>query len=430
MAPRLAFRILEPLGEMGLIKGGDTILDPRGGTGLTAITAGAKGYRAITVELEEKFVDYCRGFLCPGVVHYSVKQELLPAVEEGWKEDYTGDVKDGELETYTYYQKAVPERVRYRVSATSRCGKGEWHSVHRVIGNREYAAHKLYRPLDWQIIQGDARRLSELLSERGMATITITSPPYAEAPTGGGIMKAGYVPQSESGKKRWPDGCPPDMMSERTYTPDSHGQTPGQIGNLKDVPLKVITSPPYGEAINANTKGGIDWEKCAEGPRLDKLKPTASHGTFTLNYGSANGNIGNLPDKPFVSVMSPPYGDSDTDGARKMPESYLSAMSQVYAEIAKVSDVLAIVIKNPTRNKALRRLDLDTIEILKQSGWEIHCQHRALLFEELEQGDMFSGSQKTIKGRMSFFKRLRWKVGQPVASWEDVLICTRQQVGI
>src|SRR3972149_9842925 len=58
MAPGLAFRVMEHLEELGLLKAGDTILDPMGGTGLTAITAGAKGYRAITVELEEKFVKF------------------------------------------------------------------------------------------------------------------------------------------------------------------------------------------------------------------------------------------------------------------------------------------------------------------------------------------------------------------------------------
>jgi hypothetical protein len=100
-------------------------------------------------------------------------------------------------------------------------------------------------------------------------------------------------------------------------------------------------------------------------------------------------------------------------------------MLQVYRETIKVSDVLTIVIKNPTRNKKLRRLDLDTIKILELAGWKIHCQHRALLFEELEQGHLFDGSQKKVKGRMSFFKRLSWQNGQPVASWEDIIVAVR-----
>ena len=112
-------------------------------------------------------------------------------------------------------------------------------------------------------------------------------------------------------------------------------------------------------------------------------------------------------------------GEQDNDG------SYLTAMLKVYQEIAAVSDVLAVVIKNPTRNKQLRRLDLDTIKLLELAGWTIHCQHRALLFEELEQATLFGGTTRRVKGRMSFFKRLSWQNGQPVAAWEDIIIAER-----
>ena len=108
-----------------------------------------------------------------------------------------------------------------------------------------------------------------------------------------------------------------------------------------------------------------------------------------------------------------------------MPEFYLEAMAQVYAEAAKVCDVLAVVVKNPTRNGKLRRLDLDTIVLLEQAGFEIVCHHQAILFEEVEQGHLFEGRKKSVKGRMSFFRRLAWQKGRPCAAWEDVLICVR-----
>ena len=55
----------------------------------------------------------------------------------------------------------------------------------------------------------------------------------------------------------------------------------------------------------------------------------------------------------------------------------------------------------------------------------IRDRHRALLFEELEQADLFGEAKKQVKGRLSFFKRLSWQKGQPVASWEDVIIGAR-----
>lgn len=45
---------------------------------------------------------------------------------------------------------------------------------------------------------------------------------------------------------------------------------------------------------------------------------------------------------------------------------------------------------------------------------------------DIEQSSLFDGTTKKVKGRLSFFKRLSWQNGQSVASWEDVLVCTRR----
>ncbi len=372
MAPGLCFRILDHLAEMGLLKEGDRILDPMAGTGLTAICANAKGYASITVELEDKFV---------GFEHQ----------------------------------------------------------------NKEYAERRLYKKLDWQIIKGDARKLSELLQERGL--VSLVSPPYANRVDDHGVDQKGY------------EGFT-DKLGD-------YGTTPGQIGNLKDSPLKAITSPPYG--IDMKTAGGIDWAKANRPDRRIESNPVTGkaytrHNVYGVNvggYGESDGQLGNLPDRPYVGLMSPPYEQSldrvnvpdkflrqaeikhgrsyskasfkDQNygitqgqvGAITDGETYLSAMLQVYQEIAKVSDVLAIVIKNPTRAGKLRRLDLDTIKLLRMAGWKIHCQHRAQLFEEREVTNMFGETKKKVKGRLSFFKRLSYQKGQPVAAWEDVIVCVR-----
>ena len=171
--------------------------------------------------------------------------------------------------------------------------------------------------------------------------------------------------------------------------------------------MKGIVSPPYEDAINSQTKGGIDFMKCAEGPRPDKLLPTASHGTQTLRYGLEQGQIG-----------------------QERAESYLDAMRQVFQQAFLCCDVLAVVTKNPTRNGKLRRLDLDTISLLEEVGFKILCAHKAVLFEELEGGHMFEGTQKKVKGRLSFFKRLSYQKGSPVAQWEDIVIAVRDGGGL
>ncbi len=221
-----------------------------------------------------------------------------------------------------------------------------------------------------------------------------------------------------------------EKRSNREY-----GDAEGQIGKLKDKPLKSVMSPPFGDMNHPTNYLGIQKrESCSE-------------------YSDNPENIGNLDDKPLKSVMSPPYEDAKGDKhhspradilseekgmfetytergvdnvGNKKGESYLEAMAKVYREISKVSDVLVVVVKCPTRAGKLRRLDLDSIAILQQSGWRIHCQHRALLFEELKQANLFDGTTKKVKGRLSFFERLSYVKGQPVAYWEDCIFCVRR----
>jgi len=421
MSIPLTFRIFEHLKELGLLKEGETILDPMCGIATTGIVAGALGYPFIGVELEGKFVDLA------------------------WQ-------------------------------------------------NKEYAERRLYKDLDWQIIQGDSRHLSELLSERGL--VSVTSPPYEQSDSrnmavdpnknksfkdaskmkghgGGKIVYVDYgategqignlkdtplksitsppygIEKTSGGLNTKPPRNKQDQAGRNPNSPsqsgakEGYGETAGQIGVLPDTPLKAITSPPYGESIKGG-KSGIDWQENWGRPSENR-QPSQD-----ISYGQNKANLGNLPDKPLKSVMSPPYdaqghpslGSVNKDNWGKQGkdivkrrgldgtceirgESYLSAMLQVYKEIARVSDVLVVVIKNPTKNGKLRRLDLDTIKIMQMAGWNIYCQHRALLFEELEQPDLFGKTLKQVKGRLSFFKRLSWQKGQPVASWEDILIGIR-----
>ncbi|KKM72418.1 hypothetical protein LCGC14_1420760 [marine sediment metagenome] len=176
-----------------------------------------------------------------------------------------------------------------------------------------------------------------------------------------------------------------------------------------DKGLIAITSPPYGDALG-------DW----------KNKDSNMPGQF---YSEGFQNIENLPETldPGQRTKADWWRKKALEGCK---ESYLDAMRQVYAEAFKVCDVLAVVTKNPTRNGKLRDLAGDTRRLLEEVGFTIHCVHRAILFEELEGGHMFEGSQKKVKGRLSFFKRLSYQKGSPVAQWEDVVIAVRDGGGL
>ena len=274
------------------------------------------------------------------------------------------------------------------------------------------------------IIQGDARQLSSLLAERGL--VAVTSPPYSEAQSGGGIAQKGY---------QGPKHGLTDLVGKRTYMPENIGSTPGQIGVLPDKPLKAITSPPYA--------GHISQSDSDLHPDRQESKPAGRR------YPETEGQIADLPDRPLKAVTSPPYEDSDVDGARKMAEgyfdqvggvghtktiptaqmgkgeSYLSAMRQVYAEIALCCDCLCLVLKDPTRNGKIRPLGYDTWKLLEATGWTVVDYHRAILFSETQQVDLLGNTHKKLKGRISFFKRIGIAKGIPSSNFEHVIIAAR-----
>lgn len=220
--------------------------------------------------------------------------------------------------------------------------------------------------------------------------VGIMSPPYSEAQQGGGIAINGYrgIHMHEMGKNQ------PDKVGQRCgYMKEVHGNDPANIGNLPDKQLVGITSPPYEAQSGGSTPSpsGVLDDKLLERHSSQRLS--------AKGYGESFENIGN-----------------------QQGESYLTAMFKVYqqAYLCGISP-LVVVTKNPTRNGALRRLDLDTIFLLQKSGYEIFDYHRSILFETHTQNTLDGDSKDVHKGRISFFKRLSLEKGNTVAQWEDII---------
>ena len=391
LAPGLGFRIIEHLEDIGLLRPGGVVLDFMAGIGSIPLIAALKGYRAIGVELEPRFYDFC-------------------------------------------------------------------------LRNQEYVEAKARRKLDITWIKGDSRNLAGLLQERGL--VGITSPPYPLALTGGGIAQKGY---SKPGQKDKIGGVAPDPVGQRSYMTENVGGTPGQIAQLSDdgrVPVIGITSPPYGDSLNARRNTNTNDES-----RGYKTTPLRYSGEGPDPAPEMHpGQIGNMRDDgriPIVGITSPPYGDiaaqfrntgsriggdkfhygsDDPNNIGNLPdegdypdttkaawwrkkavalatETYLEAMLGVYKAAASVCDVLVTITKNPTRDRKLRRLDKDTLALLRLAGFEPACYHQAVLFQEVQEYDLFGGSKKQPKGRLSFFRRLAYTKGLVIADHEDILIC-------
>ena len=310
----------------------------------------------------------------------------------------------------------------------------EDHFIRMIEKNRETLKRKILRDPKWEIIQGDARHLSELLN----GGVAITSPPYGD--TSLNFKENRIIEAGKKCERPYMNG-PNNGYSAIVSPPYSNRLADNDTREFMDAGHKhkrpntsysAIVSPPYGEMIGQNG-GPID--------------PNYKVGISTLTarkYSDTPTNIGNLKD---VGIVSPPYGlgeglgHSDTPGkiidekslhrrygnseqqiGNQTNETYLTAMETVYSEAYKAGiSPLVTVTKNPTKNHKLRRLDLDTAMLLEKVGYKIVDYHQAVLFKTKPQQTLFGEEKTEIKGQVSFFKRLSMQKGNVAADHEDII---------
>ncbi len=304
----------------------------------------------------------------------------------------------------------------------------EPHFIDMIEANREVLKKKMMKDPDWNIIQGDARKLSSLLAG-GSA---IVSPPYSDQNKGSKPMSERNDPTAMSMKRKRPKSV------DRTgagVSGKEYGHSEGQIGDLKDI---GIVSPPYGMGEGIGHSG--------------KPQNIMHEKNLHVRYGNSEGQVGNFKD---IGIVSPPYSDvisehRDREIFRKKNiyvrysrnkdnqignfkdngesgQTYLEAMYQVYSEAYKAGiSPLVVVTKNPTRNHKLRRLDIDTARLLEMVGYRIVDYHQAVLFTKRRQKTLLGDEKIEVKGRLSFFKLLSIRNGNVAADHEDVIIAVKE----
>lgn len=534
MSWELLAHIFNHLESLNLLTPDSVVIDFMSGTGRTNTMAALRRYRTISVELEPHFIEMIAGYDCDGKSISDFKIE--PCVCKSDTLHKPHKITTGLFE--------VECSGNPRIVPVCRCGGKHSHKKHHVIGNKELLEQVTGRKVHWDVIQGDARELVRLMSLTDMVGVVsppyfsqvayqdkefirsiaedksqryrdgrlkghfatpeairryaekimenysldprnignlpdvpltgIISPPYIEAQQGGGIAIKGYrgAHMHEQGKNQ------PDKVGQTCgYMKEFHGSDPTNIGNLKDVSFVAVVSPPYQDtampmgcpshirklAREGKWDEAIEIERKVEAENVKKGNKFAVSTDDTIrkkiemalerekgNYSENTDNIGNLPDRAIVAITSPPYeggghhkgmmdswggantpvsqnnslnhGYGSTDGQIEDAPSYLSAMFKVYqqAYLCGISP-LVVVTKNPTRNGALRRLDLDTISLLQECGYEIFDYHRAILFETHTQETLEGDAFTKPKGRLSFFKRLSYNSGNEVAQFEDII---------
>ena len=161
------------------------------------------------------------------------------------------------------------------------------------------------------ILQGDSRRLYEVLAGAGLAG-AVSSPPYATLSTRGGQLEqraanleaAGFDSAKWLGKRR--------CTQARS---EGYGTSDGQLASLPvgDAPQvqagAVVSSMPYAETdLQGGRRGGTGVGARHQDLAIDERASLASG----IGYGTAQGNLGNLPagEPPAAVVSSMPFTNS------------------------------------------------------------------------------------------------------------------------
>ena len=301
----------------------------------------------------------------------------------------------------------------------------------------------LGRPLP-QIIQGDARGLLELLSPAGQIAGVVSSPPYSDSSGAGHDGMLERTPRRTSGKSLGL-GKSQSIMAKT-------GPTPGQLASLPLGDLKaVISSPPY-------VSGGHHPDQTGSWGGRQAEKAVGLGTKEVAGYGLTPDQIGRMPEGEISAVVtSPPYNlpfsqdhpgtkggkrgrDRESEPSRFVrygdtpgqleglpPETYWSAMAQVYAQchaLLPPGGHILLVVKPFVRNKAIIDLPGQTCQLLEAVGFQVLHQHRAWLISKEAQRRFDGGEDRP--GHKSFFRRLSERKGAPPINFE-VVICAEKQ---
>ena len=296
------------------------------------------------------------------------------------------------------------------------------------------------------ILQGDSRRLTELVREAGCV---VGSPPFVE--TGTGADKEAHNRQVIT------SGTPTHRKGALIGKTDYADSTPGQLGAMKAGSVSaVVGSPPFSTGDTASAQS---IEK-----RTDKsamwIKKNLTGSACTRGYGESPGQLAALPTGSVAAVLSsPPYegsintnengsgidyskavrgGKGRTAGRESIATGYGCEDGQLGTEIGDTfwSAARLIVeqchqllppgghacwvVKDFVRNK--QRVDFcgDWRRLCEAVGFRLVCEHRAMLTRSWEEATLFEGTVRKEKSRKSFFRRLCEAKGSPRIDYETV----------
>ena len=349
-------------------KPGDVILDPMAGQGTLLISC-TMGRHVIMVELESKFVQMQND-------NWTKIQTLGPemgysmgtaTILQGDARKLPGVLADVVITSPPYADTAARDRSKEASYDREKSG--------------QYPKH------------------GDLSISRGyQADVIVSSPPFSEAKFDKKHGLKDLTSKGMKGRKAWAN-----REDNNPTNPENIANLP--YGKLADV---IMTSPPYAETGASGNSRSPFWERLANDPTSARYG-REHHPSVGEGYSADPSNLGNLPYGNIDCVItSPPYEEGGGHGGKatkcalehKQPsmgqftenlyssrpdnignlkgESYLSAMLEVYQGCCRAlrpQGLMILVTKNFIREKQEIRLDLDTIKLCEQAGFQFVERH-------------------------------------------------------
>lgn len=333
--------------EEGWITKNSRIVDCFGGVALGGFFALAYDMTWVGVELEQHHVDHGAGCECTGVT------------EEDWA------ARKSDLETIRFAdgrhicpecirRSKEPEPAATQISMFTVNTNGYHFPPHHYIGNIELWRSKGLKLGSATLLQGDSRKLREVLRDKLSADSAISSPPFTGVTADQGWQLLGKYAQEGKLTVKQVNGDTNKLYP--SWSPDrdtSYGKAPGQLGDMPEGEPPNPDSIGYIDSVDFCVDGNIEWANdldpedvervreilkndpgfhlvatsppfiaqsggtnvtSKEGPLADgRLLDRHSAGNSAAHgYGDGEQNLANLPGEGFDQVIgSPPYANQE-----------------------------------------------------------------------------------------------------------------------
>jgi len=310
---------------------GDVICDPMAGTGSTIILASLIGRHGIAVEFESQF---CK-MIDENIDRTSVQSSLM---SKGSMTCIQGDAR--ELSRLLGESDAIITSPPYGSDNAN------------LMDRKDKSAQSVLSTTGVRAVSLDKDNIGFL--EYGDLDAIVSSPPYEDS-----------VPAYD---EKWLE----DHWDDESASPKHKTMRFGRSmrGYAKEVDA-VVTSPPYGNRLSDDVVQDGDKARMSYRQAIDSIVTSPPYEGSETETGSDKGKRGG--DSKLRAKKDYKEVSEDNIGSMK-GETYLEAMLKVYREchkVLKLGGKMILITRNFIRDKAVVRLDLDTIKLCEAAGFSL-----------------------------------------------------------